>query len=211
MNDALAGKVFPTIRFVLELIDRRTQRGAANPGIDDLTQLRKLLEQFDVSGPDRPTNLLARDALVGLIDHTLFANGTAGRDSLGIATPPSGFEQLAQTADQIASTDAAETLHLCSALGLARAAVDRATALNPAAAVELRRRFDEWSRAAYLKIAAKPPDAFNAYASAVSYDPDQDALPLAGKRSQARSKTLLAVTFVLFVAVAGLWAWLRFG
>lgn len=128
MNDRLANRVYPTIQYVLELLDRINGRrggGMPNPE-EERARLKQYVGQLD-SGRPSADEELAKKALVYWIDEVFvnanwphseyWKNHTLEFELFRTLDRAHLFYSDAKTAKSISPPDALETYYLCVALG----------------------------------------------------------------------------------------------
>lgn len=127
MTNEFGQRVYPVIRYVLDLLAAiRNGRGTADPPLIS-TQLRTLLAQFDVKGDRRADFHLARAALVYWIDEVLvnapwefadyWSNHTLERSYFDSRERAWRFFEKAESARSLENLDALETFYLCACFG----------------------------------------------------------------------------------------------
>lgn len=167
MNDRLAARVYPTILYVLDLVDRINGRKPGGPPDprEEFPRLKQYLGQLD-SGRATREDELAKAALIYWIDEVLvnstwshanyWKDHTLEREFYDARDRAWEFYEKAKLARTLSPPDALETFYLCVALGFlgvyrdgeSRAAADRAKAAppppKPAAAPAPRKPMDSW-------------------------------------------------------------------
>lgn len=128
MNDDFAAKVYPTILYVLELLDRiGSGRGGSPDPKEEAPRLKQYLGQLDARGRDEKDYELVKCALIYWIDEVLIGStwSHAGRwkdqslewELLGTNDRAWLFYEKANVAKSLGRPDALETFYLCVALG----------------------------------------------------------------------------------------------
>lgn len=128
MNDAFAAKVYPTILYVLDLVDRiRSRRGGEPTPQEEFPRLKQYIGQLDSRGTDQRDFELAKAALVYWIDEMLvnsdwsyasyWKDNTLERELYDSRDRAWEFFEKAKTARTLSRPDALETYYLCVALG----------------------------------------------------------------------------------------------
>jgi type IV/VI secretion system ImpK/VasF family protein len=127
MTNDFGQRVYPVIRYVLDLL--RTIRGGRSTPDPQLAaaELRTLLAQFDVQGPRRTEYQLARSALIYWADEVLvnstweyadyWSNHTLERSYFDARERASRFFEKAEVARGLENLDALETFYLCACFG----------------------------------------------------------------------------------------------
>lgn len=127
MTNEFGQRVYPIIRYVLDLLSAiRSGRTTPDPQLIS-TQLRTLLAQFDVKGQHRVDYHLARAALVYWIDEVLvnapwdnadfWSNHTLERSYFDSRERAWRFFEKAESARSLENLDALETFYLCACFG----------------------------------------------------------------------------------------------
>lgn len=207
MNDAFAARVYPTIRTVLDALDRARRGGSTiEQKIPDLT---RLLERVEDACEDRLDYELTRLALECWIDETI-AKATKTRRQTGpvrhaFRAASDDWEYFVKSyqAYERGRTDVLETFHLCAALGFGGAY--RSGSARTGASAEMPPTLADWAKQISRRINAEPPGRFDPVAPLTSYDPETDALPLTGRRFLKRSLTLMGVMGALTAVLGGVW------
>jgi type VI secretion system protein ImpK len=128
MNDRLANRVYPTILYVLDLLDRingRKPGGVPDPNVER-PKLKQYVGQLD-SGKSTREDELAKAALVYWIDEVLinapwphqkfWENHTLEFEYFNTLDAAYLFYEQAKTAKSLSPADALETFYICVALG----------------------------------------------------------------------------------------------
>ena len=128
MNDRLAGRVYPTILYVLELVDRihgRRPGGMPDPK-EEFPRLKQYLGQLDAGRATREDEL-TKAALVYWIDEVLvnspwphanyWKDHTLEREFFDSRDRAWEFFEKAKTARTMSPPDALEAYYLCVAMG----------------------------------------------------------------------------------------------
>ncbi|QDU61525.1 hypothetical protein Pan216_23860 [Planctomycetes bacterium Pan216] len=127
MNDAFAAKTYPTILYVLDLLERIESGKVDVRPADEKPRLKQYLGQLETRGEDQSELDLARTALVYWIDEVLinanwvhageWKNDTLEREYFTGRIRARDFFDKASVAGRLSRTDALETFFLCVALG----------------------------------------------------------------------------------------------
>lgn len=127
MNDAFAERVYPTIIYMLDLLEQIEEKGTIRKPAEEKARLKQYLGQLDARGPDQRDFELAQRALVYWIDemlvHSNWAHASVWEDSLlerelyGSAIRAEGFFERARVAKTLNRPDALECYFWGVALG----------------------------------------------------------------------------------------------
>ena len=128
MNDAFATRVYPTILYVLDLLDRIRDRRRGEPTPqEELPRLKQYIGQLDSRGSDERDFELAKKALVYWIDEVLvnsdwsyakqWKDSTLERELYDTRDRAWQFFDEAKVARTLSRPDSLETFYLCVALG----------------------------------------------------------------------------------------------